>query len=230
MMQCKVEMKSNLILNAVSGLQFYDNPDVYIRELLANAIDACNTRAALEYSWGTEFLEMEEARMMNSMRPPYQPKISIVYNSMTQRLTVEDNGIGMNGQDIERYVSKVGQSYYTSESFEKQQLDYEPVSQFGMGMLSSFAVSRAMLIEAKKDKCVNTAWNIADQQAIEAVTAKWLEGTEEIEYITSNRETSGTKITLVLKPQYAMRLTHRGMVHARTSISDVSAISDRSCV
>ncbi len=214
MMQCKVEMKSNLILNAVSGLQFYDNPDVYIRELLANAIDACNTRAALEYSWGTEFLEMEEARMMNSMRPPYQPKISIVYNSMTQRLTVEDNGIGMNGQDIERYVSKVGQSYYTSESFEKQQLDYEPVSQFGMGMLSSFAVSRAMLIEAKKDKCVNTAWNIADQQAIEAVTAKWLEGTEEIEYITSNRETSGTKITLVLKPQYAMRLTHRGMVHA----------------
>ena len=46
------------------------------------------------------------------------------------------------------------------------------------------------------------------------VTAKWLEGTEEIEYITSNRETSGTKITLVLKPQYAMRLTHRGMVHA----------------
>ena len=214
MMQCKVEMKSNLILNAVSGLQFYDNPDVYIRELLANAIDACNTRAALEYSWGTEFLEMEEARMMNSMRPPYQPKISIVYNSMTQRLTVEDNGIGMNGQDIERYVSKVGQSYYTSESFEKQQLDYEPVSQFGMGMLSCFAVSRAMLIEAKKDKCVNTAWNIADQQAIEAVTAKWLEGTEEIEYITSNRETSGTKITLVLKPQYAMRLTHRGMVHA----------------
>ena len=55
MMQCKVEMKSNLILNAVSGLQFYDNPDVYIRELLVNAIDACNTRAALEYSWYDEF-------------------------------------------------------------------------------------------------------------------------------------------------------------------------------
>ena len=99
MMQCKVKMESNLILDAVSGLQFYNGADVYIRELLANAIDACNTRAALEYSWGTEFLEMEEARMMNSMRPPYQPKISIVYNSMTQRLMVEDNGIGMNGQD-----------------------------------------------------------------------------------------------------------------------------------
>ncbi len=214
MMQCKVEMESNLILDAVSGLQFYDGADVYIRELLANAIDACNTRAALEYSWGTEFLEIEEARMMNSMRTPYQPKISIVYNSMTQRLTVEDNGIGMNGQDIERYVSKVGKSYYTSESFEKQQLDYEPVSQFGMGMLSCFTVSRAMLIEAKKDKCVNTAWNIADQQDIEAITAKWLEGTDEIEYITSNRGTSGTKITLVLKPQYAMRLTHHGMMQA----------------
>ena len=214
MMQCKVKMESNLILDAVSGLQFYNGADVYIRELLANAIDACNTRAALEYSWGTEFLEMEEARMMNSMRPPYQPKISIVYNSMTQRLMVEDNGIGMNGQDIERYVSKIGKSYYTSESFEKQQLDYEPVSQFGMGMLSCFTVSRAMLIEAKKDKCVNTAWNIADQQEIEAITAKWLEGTDEIEYITSNRGTSGTKITLVLKPQYAMRLTHQGMVQA----------------
>ena len=44
----------------------------------------------------------------------------------------------MNADDIEKYVSKVGCSYYNSEEFALQQLKYEPVSEFGIGMLSGF--------------------------------------------------------------------------------------------
>ena len=147
MKQCKVGMDQENIISTFASTQFYGDPDAYIREFLQNAIDACNTRAALEWSWGTEFLEMEEARALNSMRNPYSPQISIQYNSETQRLVFEDNGIGINARDIEQYVAKIGVSFYQSEDFSTQQLHYEPVAQFGVGMLSGFMVARALLIE-----------------------------------------------------------------------------------
>ena len=188
MKQCKVGMDQENIISTFASTQFYGDPDAYIREFLQNAIDACNTRAALEWSWGTEFLEMEEARALNSMRNPYSPQISIQYNSETQRLVFEDNGIGINARDIEQYVAKIGVSFYQSEDFSAQQLHYEPVAQFGVGMLSGFMVARALLIESRKDKSVNTAWNVTDRQSLEPVTAKWIEGAETMEYINSNRE------------------------------------------
>ena len=49
-------------------------------------------------------------------------------------------------------------------------------------MLSGFMVARALLIESRKDKSVNTAWNVTDRQTLEPVTAKWIEGAETMEY------------------------------------------------
>lgn len=207
MIECKVGMDQENVISTFASTQFYGDPDAYIREFLQNAIDACNTRAALEWSWGTEFLEMEAARAINSMRDPYTPEISIQYDSESERLVFEDNGIGINAQDMEQYVAKIGVSFYQSEAFSKQQLHYEPIAQFGIGMLSGFMAARALLIESKKDKSINTAWNVTDRQALEPITAKWIEGAETIEYINSSRKKSGTKVTLVLRPKYAKRMS-----------------------
>lgn len=210
MNQCHIDLNQENMIPIFTSPQFYGDVEVYMRELLQNAMDACNTRAAFEWSWGTEFLEMEQARAINSMREPYHPHISIAYNSLTQRLTIEDNGIGMNAKDIERYVSQIGSSYYKSEEFAIQKLEYEPIARYGIGLLSCFMVARALLIESKKDKCTNTAWNVTNRESLEPVLAKWLEGADTMEYVNCNREESGTKITLVLKPKYAMKLTmHR---------------------
>lgn len=212
MHQCHIDLNQDNMISNFASPAFYGDTEAYIRELLQNAMDACNTRAALEWSWGTEFLEMEEARAINSMREPFHPKICIEYSSLTQRLTIEDNGIGINGGDIENYVSKIGSSYYKSETFAIQKLQYEPIAHYGVGMLSCFMVARAILIESKKDKCVNTAWNITNKESLEPVMAKWLEGSDTIEYVNCNREESGSKITLVLKPKYAMKLTMQRLV------------------
>lgn len=212
MNKVKIDIDNSTLIKMMSDFAFYGDEEVYLRELLQNAMDACMTKRAYEWSWGTEFLELNEARMINSMRRFFEPRISISYSSLTQRLTVEDNGIGINDRDIELYVSKIGKSYYTSSEYELQHLQYEPVGHFGIGLLSCFNVSRALLIESKKDGCVNTAWNVEEQQSLEPVTAKWFEGAEEMEYIYSNREEPGTKVTLVLKPKYAMRLSMQGIV------------------
>lgn len=213
MNRCEVGFEQENLISLLSGPEFYGKPEAYLKELLKNAVDACMTRKALEWSFGTEFLEMEEAQALNSMREPYQPAITISFSSISQRLTIEDNGIGMNGHDIEQYVAKVGNSYYTSEEFWQQQLDYEPLSRRGIGLLSAFAVSRGILIESRKDKSVNTAWNVMNRASLEPITAKWMENAGSIEYITSGKEESGSRVTLVLKPRYALKLTFGQMVH-----------------
>lgn len=202
------------IISLLTGNQFYDSDEIFLRELIANAYDACYTRQALEWSWGTEFLELEEAEKVNSIRKSFDARVVISYHSETGMLFVEDNGIGINSYDLEQYVANIGSSFYRSKQFEVQQLKYEPIAQFGIGLCSCFRVSRAILIESKKDKSINTAWNIMERQSLEPIAAKWFKDADHIEYITSNRETSGTRITLALEPRYAMKMSMSGLVKA----------------
>ncbi len=203
----KIDADYKNLISLLTSDQFYDSQDIFLRELLQNAYDACYTRQALEWSWGTEFLELEEAEKVNSVRRPFEGKIVVSYNSSNGMLFVEDNGVGMNEADLNKFVAHVGSSYYTSEEFKQQRLKYEPISQFGIGLCSCFRVSRAILIESKKDKSINTAWNVMDRQDLEPIAAKWFNGAENIEYINSNRAFSGTRVTLALQPKYAMNMT-----------------------
>lgn len=203
MKSIKVDIiKSNMISNFASN-QFYDSWRVVIKELLMNAMDACYTRQALEWSWGTEFLEIEQAHVLNSIREPLDARITITYDSSSHMLSVEDNGIGMNVSDLENYVAKIGESFYTSPAFFQQRLEYDPISRHGIGLCSCFMISRALLIESKKDKSINTAWNVMEPQSVEAVMAKWFEDGVGIEYVNTTRKESGTKITLPLKQSVA---------------------------
>lgn len=209
----KIDADYKNLISLLTSDQFYDSQDIFLRELLQNAYDACYTRQALEWSWGTEFLELEEAERVNSVRRPFEGKIVVSYNSSNGMLFVEDNGVGMNEADLNKFVAHVGSSYYTSEAFRQQRLRYEPISQFGIGLCSCFRVSRAILIESKKDKSINTAWNVMDRQDLEPIAAKWFNGAENIEYINSNRTFSGTRVTLALQPKYAMNMTMSYLVN-----------------
>jgi hypothetical protein len=140
-------------------------------------------------------------------------------------LFVEDNGIGINEYDLEHYVAHVGNSYYTSEEFKQQHLKYEPISQFGIGLCSCFRVSRAILIESRKDKAVNTAWNVSDRQLLDPVAVKWFNGAESIEYINSSRTLPGTRVTLALLPKFAKQMTFPNLVDTIRSFMSCQPIA-----
>lgn len=61
-----VELGKSNMLSLIASQQFYASWKVFIRELLLNAMDACNVRQALEWSY-TEFLEMEQASQMRDV-------------------------------------------------------------------------------------------------------------------------------------------------------------------
>lgn len=198
-----VELGKSNMLPLIASQQFYASWKVFIRELLLNAMDACNVRQALEWSWGTEFLEMEQASQMRDVRAIYEPRIDITYSSDTRLFTIEDNGIGINEYDLEHFIAQIGASYYTSTDFFNQQLKYEPYSHYGIGICSCFTVSKAVLIESKKDKVINTAWNISNPQDTAPVMAKWFGESGQIEYVISQKKTLGTRISIPVKPSYA---------------------------
>lgn len=198
-----VELGKSNMLPLIASQQFYASWKVFIRELLLNAMDACNVRQALEWSWGTEFLEMEQASQMRDVRAIYEPRIDITYSSDTRLFTIEDNGIGINEYDLEHFIAQIGASYYTSTDFFNQQLKYEPYANYGIGLCSCFTVSKAVLIESKKDKVINTAWNISNPQDTAPVMAKWFGESGQIEYVISQKKTPGTRISIPVKPSYA---------------------------
>ena len=72
MNKCTVDINKLNHISMLSAPEFFGEEDVFLRELLQNAMDACKTREALEYSWGTEFLELESKKAFNSMKKHLQ--------------------------------------------------------------------------------------------------------------------------------------------------------------
>lgn len=124
------------VLNILMGTNLYDSVDIFLRELLQNSYDACKYRKELEAR------ECEE----------YNPKIIIKYSSLDKTLEIIDNGIGIDEDVFKNYVISIGQSYYKSKYFQRDNTEFKPVSNFGIGIISCFMISDSIEIESKKDE------------------------------------------------------------------------------
>lgn len=117
---------------------------IFIRELIQNSIDAIKLRSeilSLKMGYPQEF----------------DGKISLsVERSNTDELliSVTDNGIGMDRYIIENYLSVAGKSYYRSEEFQKLGLKMDPISRFGVGILSCFMVADRIEITSFRDPII----------------------------------------------------------------------------
>lgn len=123
-------MDQTQILQLLTGENLYDNTDVFIRELLQNAIDATLLRGEME--------------------PDFIPESSRIdlweWNDKEGNIwfRIDDRGTGMTLGMLQRYFLKVGNSYYNSRELERDLRDhghfkkYNGISRFGIGFLSSF--------------------------------------------------------------------------------------------
>lgn len=133
-------LSKNQVIDLLMGTKLYGKPEVALRELIQNSIDACLLSQALHKKW----------------KAPYEPLITVKYYTKDKEdyLEVIDNGIGMNQEIIDKYYSKIGSSYYKSRDFFDLQansnLDFKPISRFGIGILSCFMVADSMEVETKR--------------------------------------------------------------------------------
>ena len=164
------------------GTKLYGKPEVALRELLQNSIDACLLRQKLSELWGIE----------------YTPKVnvSLYTKNNVDYLRVSDNGVGMNQHIIDNYYTNVGCSYYSSREFSELMVSFKssftPISRFGIGILSCFMVCDSMEVTTRR---------IKERFECDEALHISIEGYESLFVISdSDKKEPGTDTILTLRP------------------------------
>ncbi len=172
--QFKAESKRllDLMVNSI-----YTHKEIFLREIISNASDACDK---LCYQALTD-----EAVGMS--RGDF--KIEIAADKDKRTLTVSDNGIGMNKEDLENnlgIIASSGSLRFKQELGEDAK-DTDVIGQFGVGFYSAFMVSEKITVVTKKYGS-DTAW-------------KWVSSGADGYTITEcEKDSVGTDIIMQIKP------------------------------
>ncbi|MCK4820263.1 ATP-binding protein [bacterium] len=179
--ETQFNLSKNQVIDLLMGTKLYGDPEVALRELLQNSIDACLLRGALEHSWGAQ----------------YTPEIIIRYSTKNNEdiLEIIDNGTGMDQSIIDSYYSKIGSSFYMSPEFfdlkSQSNAQFTPTSRFGIGILSCFMVADTLEVETRR------VYGPHDSSTPINLT---IEGQESIFWIRSGeRKIPGTSTKLFLR-------------------------------
>ena len=154
----------------------YSEKYIFLRELISNASDAC-----------------DKLRYYSLMKPEVTKnngefKIIITPNSEENTLTISDNGIGMNKEDLVNHLSTIAKS--GTADFVNNAKDngsvVDLIGKFGVGFYSAFMVASKVEVTTKR---------AGEEQAY-----KWISnGVDGFEIEETEKEKSGTDIKLFLK-------------------------------
>ncbi len=137
----------------------YTEPLAFVRELIQNALDA--TRCELYLALTSERIRIPDfpTQAPEDVRKRHTIRLSLEARKLTNPLSgeeeerhvfvIDDPGVGMDREIIERYLLQVGRSYYTTTDFQRK-FPFVPTSRFGLGFLSVFAASDHVTIETFK--------------------------------------------------------------------------------
>lgn len=145
----KFSVDTSSALQLFMGDTLYSDRRVFLRELIQNAVDACNMRKLFE--------------------PDYAPAINVDFSPGITEIKVRDNGIGMSKQWIEKYFLNIGLSFYQSDEINRINRDADIqlsfISRFGIGFLSCFLVADSVVVKTRKsgeDGLMVTITNVDD--------------------------------------------------------------------
>ncbi|WNO05795.1 molecular chaperone HtpG [Rhodoferax mekongensis] len=161
----------------------YSNKEIFLRELISNASDACDK------------LRFEAINNSGLYENDSELKVKVTFDKDAKTLTITDNGIGLSMQEaIDNLgtIAKSGTKDFVSKLTGDQKADSNLIGQFGVGFYSGFIVADKITVESRR----------AGLKADEAV--RWVSdggasggGAFEVEAIT--REARGTSVILHLR-------------------------------
>jgi len=157
----------------------YSNKEIFMRELISNASDA------------SDKLRFDALSNDHLYEGDADLKIKVDFDKDAKTITITDNGIGMNRDEVIENIGTIANSG-TKKFFEKmtgdQSKDSQLIGQFGVGFYSSFIVADKVTLRTRR----------AGDAAEEGV--EWeSEGKGEFTIENIDKETRGTEITLHLR-------------------------------
>ena len=157
----------------------YSNREIFLRELISNAADACDK---------LRFEALDQDDLYEGDNDLY---IQVELDADAKTITIFDNGIGMDKQEVIDNIGTIassGTAKFMENLTGDQKKDASLIGQFGVGFYSSFIVADKVEVFTRR----------AGKPADEAV--RWVcEGEAEFELETVTQEARGTKVVLHLK-------------------------------
>lgn len=192
------DVEVSKILQLMIG-SLYTNKDVALRELISNASDACDK---------LRYLAVQNHDILKSDE---ELKISIQIDKQNKKLIIQDNGIGMDKDDLKHNLGTIAKS--GTENFVKSltgdsKKDVQLIGQFGVGFYSAFMIADEVEVLSRKYDANKTySWKSA--------------GTGNFTIADSDENlTRGTKIILHLKENETDFLDRFHIKHIVQTYSD----------
>ena len=157
----------------------YSNPEIFLRELISNASDACD-KLRFEGINHPEYYEND---------PDLRVRIRLDQENKT--LTISDNGIGLSQQEAIEHlgtIAKSGTKDFMSKLTGDQKADAQLIGQFGVGFYSGFIVADKITVESRRA-------GLAADEAVRWSSA----GTGEFDVEQIHKAERGTDIILHLR-------------------------------
>jgi molecular chaperone HtpG len=174
--QTEVKQLLHLMIHSL-----YSNKEIFLRELISNASDAADKLRFLALEDGSLYEEDGELQ------------IRISADKDANTLTIADNGIGMNRQDVVEHlgtIAKSGTSSFLQQLTGDQKKDSQLIGQFGVGFYSAFIVASKVEVRTRKagdDASNGVFWSS--------------EGEGEFSVESIEKSQRGTEITLFLRDE-----------------------------
>ena len=157
----------------------YSNPEIFLRELVSNASDACDK---------LRFAALGDASLYGD-QPNLEVRLS--FDAAAKTLTITDTGIGMSEQEAIDHlgtIAKSGTKAFMEQLSGDQKSDAQLIGQFGVGFYSGFIVADKITVESRRA-------GLPEAQGV-----RWTStGTGDFVTETITRQERGTSVTLHLR-------------------------------
>jgi len=193
--QAEVQQLLKLVIHSL-----YSNREIFLRELISNASDASDK---------LRFLSVTQPELIEDDSPF---KIKVIAREDAKELIIEDNGIGMDHDEVIANIgtiAKSGTKEFLSKLSGDQAKDSNLIGQFGVGFYAAFMVADKVVLETRK------AGTSSDKGI------RWeSEGTGEFKIDAIDKPTRGTRVTLHLKEDAQEYLSSYRIEHLIQKYSD----------
>ena len=178
----------------------YSNKEIFLRELISNASDACDK------------LRFEAINDSTLLAGDTDLQVRVTLDKDAKTLTITDNGIGMSQQEaIDNLgtIAKSGTKDFVSKLSGDQKSDAQLIGQFGVGFYSGFIVADKITVETRRA-------GLAESEGVRWISDGGASGGGAFEVETISRAARGTSVILHLREDaldYAQAWKVKGIIN-----------------